>query len=250
MAEPRPFMAEPRPQQHPKCPAGPVALPFLALSRPASPRRRPALVLLRRADHHCPCAGHRCRRADRRCPCTPSDNDIDIGRHSHRHRPVTTSTPSDAHPAMPSPRQPEAVGAAPYDGHAVSRKRHNHYHGSHQFCRVGYTCSRVAHRQCRVVHKCFRVRPKLSHGGRRQCKGKHLASGIVIYTYDKSTSNRQLPMSSSNSDGVAISQPRVEVRSTSTLGKDIKKDSNAVSIAISRRRYVSHALQYSLDILA
>ncbi len=44
-------------------------------------------------------------------------------------------------------------------------------------------------------------------------------------------------MSSSNSDGVAISQPRVEGRSTSTLGKDIKKDSNAVSIAISRRRY-------------
>ena len=26
-----------------------------------------------------------------------------------------------------------------------------------------------------------------------------------------------------NSDGVAISQPRVEVRSASTLGKDIKK---------------------------
>ena len=44
-------------------------------------------------------------------------------------------------------------------------------------------------------------------------------------------------MSSSNSDGVAISQPRVEGRSTSTLGKDIKNDSNAVSIAISRRRY-------------
>ena len=40
-----------------------------------------------------------------------------------------------------------------------------------------------------------------------------------------------------NSVGVAISQPRVEGRSTSTLGKDIKKDSNAVSIAISRRRY-------------
>ena len=40
-----------------------------------------------------------------------------------------------------------------------------------------------------------------------------------------------------NSVGVAISQPRVEVRSASTLGKDIKKDSNAVSVAISRRRY-------------
>ena len=45
------------------------------------------------------------------------------------------------------------------------------------------------------------------------------------------------PASSSNSDGVAISQPRVEGRSTSTLGKDIKKDSNSVGVAISRRRY-------------
>ena len=40
-----------------------------------------------------------------------------------------------------------------------------------------------------------------------------------------------------NSVGVAISQPRVEGRSTSTLDQDIKRDSNAVSIAISRRRY-------------
>ena len=44
-------------------------------------------------------------------------------------------------------------------------------------------------------------------------------------------------MSSSNSDGVAISQPSVEWRSTSTLGKDIKKDHNSVGVAISRRRY-------------
>ena len=209
-------MAEPRPQQHPTRPAGPVALPFLAHRRPASPLRR---------------------RADRRCPCTASDNDINIVRHSHRHRPITTSIPSDAHHVMPSPRQQKAVGAAPQYGHAVSSAPHIFRHDGHQYCRVGYTCSRVAHRQCRVVHKCFRVRPKLSHGGRRQCKGKHLASGIVIYTNDKSTSNRQLPMSSSNSDGVAISQPRVEGRSTSTLGKDIKKDSNSVGVAISRRRY-------------
>ena len=40
-----------------------------------------------------------------------------------------------------------------------------------------------------------------------------------------------------NSVGVAISQPRVEGRSTSTLGKDIKKYSNSVGVAISRRRY-------------
>ena len=44
---------------------------------------------------------------------------------------------------------------------------------------------------------------------------------------------------SSNSEGVAISQPRVEGRSTSTLGKDIKRDSYSVRVAISRRRYSS-----------
>ena len=44
-------------------------------------------------------------------------------------------------------------------------------------------------------------------------------------------------LSLGNSVGVAISQPRVEVRSASTLGIDKKKDSNAVSVAISRRRY-------------
>ncbi len=47
----------------------------------------------------------------------------------------------------------------------------------------------------------------------------------------------EMAISSGNSEGVAFSQPRVEGRSTSTLGKDIKKDSNAVSIAISQRRY-------------
>lgn len=156
MAERAQLMAEPRPQQHPTRPAGPVALPFLAPRRRASPRRR---------------------RADRRCPCTASDNDINIVRHSHRHRPITTSIPSDAHHAMPSPRQQKAVGAAPQYGHAVSSAPHIFRHDGHQYCRVGYTCSRVAHRQCRVGHKCFRVRPKLSHGGRRQCKGKQLASG-------------------------------------------------------------------------
>ena len=40
-----------------------------------------------------------------------------------------------------------------------------------------------------------------------------------------------------NSVGVAISQPRVEVRSASTLGIDAKKDSNSVGVAFSRRRY-------------
>ena len=55
---------------------------------------------------------------------------------------------------------------------------------------------------------------------------------------DKITSNHQLPGSSGNSVGVAISQPRVEGRSTSTLGIYIIRYSNAVSIAISRRRYL------------
>ena len=45
-------------------------------------------------------------------------------------------------------------------------------------------------------------------------------------------------VSSSNSVGVALSQPRVEVRSASTLGIGTKKGSNAVSVAFSRRRYL------------
>ena len=45
------------------------------------------------------------------------------------------------------------------------------------------------------------------------------------------------PVSSGNSVGVAFSQPRVERRSTSTLGIYIIRYSNAVSIAVSRRRY-------------
>ena len=46
-------------------------------------------------------------------------------------------------------------------------------------------------------------------------------------------------LSSGNSVGVAISQPRVEVRSASTLGIGTKKDSNSVGVALSRRRYRS-----------
>ena len=40
-----------------------------------------------------------------------------------------------------------------------------------------------------------------------------------------------------NSEGVAISQPRVEACSASTLGIHIIRCSNAVSVALSRRRY-------------
>ncbi len=49
----------------------------------------------------------------------------------------------------------------------------------------------------------------------------------------------RMGLSSGNSVGVAISQPRVEVRSASTLGIGTKKDSNSVGVALSRRRYRS-----------
>ena len=49
----------------------------------------------------------------------------------------------------------------------------------------------------------------------------------------------RMGLSPGNSVGVAISQPRVEVRSASTLGIGTKKDSNSVGVALSRRRYRS-----------
>ena len=51
------------------------------------------------------------------------------------------------------------------------------------------------------------------------------------------TAQRKQPASSGNSVGVAFPQPRVEVRSASTLGAIYKRWSNAVSVALSRRRY-------------
>ena len=49
-----------------------------------------------------------------------------------------------------------------------------------------------------------------------------------------------------NSVGVAIPQPRVEVRSASTLGIYILRWSNAVSVALSRRRYSQQEMQILL----
>ena len=49
-----------------------------------------------------------------------------------------------------------------------------------------------------------------------------------------------------NSVGVAIPQPRVEVRSASTLGIHTKKKCNAVSVALSRRRYSQQEMQILL----
>ena len=92
--------------------------------------------------------------------------------------------------------------------------------------------------------------PKHRFAGEEHHPGIYIirCSNAVRVAKDKITSNHQLPGSSGNSVGVAISQPRVEGRSTSTMGKDcIKKDSNAVSIAISRRRY--HNATPSLSIL-
>ena len=54
------------------------------------------------------------------------------------------------------------------------------------------------------------------------------------------------PVSSGNSVGVAISQPRVEGRSTSTLGIYIIRCSNSDGVAVSRRRY--HNANPSLSI--
>ena len=47
----------------------------------------------------------------------------------------------------------------------------------------------------------------------------------------------EMSVSSGNSVGVAFPQPRVEGRSTSTLGIYIIRCSNSVGVAISRRRY-------------
>ena len=50
------------------------------------------------------------------------------------------------------------------------------------------------------------------------------------------------PASSSNSVGVAITQPRVEGRSTSTLGMNTTLLSYSVRVAISRRRYAQSVI--------
>ncbi len=52
----------------------------------------------------------------------------------------------------------------------------------------------------------------------------------------------RMGLSSGNSVGVAISQPRVEACSASTLGIGTKKDSNSVGVALSRRRYRSRKI--------
>ena len=58
---------------------------------------------------------------------------------------------------------------------------------------------------------------------------------VVVHTFPLGKAGMGLPYG--NSVGVAISQPRVEVRSASTLGKYIIRCSYSVRVAISRRRY-------------
>ena len=70
--------------------------------------------------------------------------------------------------------------------------------------------------------------------------GAHIIDNkpIMYNPWGRIINDELWPTSSSNSEGVAITQPRVEGRSTSTLGKDIKRDGNSVGVAISRRRYI------------
>ena len=58
--------------------------------------------------------------------------------------------------------------------------------------------------------------------------------------------HRKIVRTPGNSVRVAIPQPRVEVRSASTLGIHTKKKCNAVSVALSRRRYSQQEMQILL----
>ena len=69
--------------------------------------------------------------------------------------------------------------------------------------------------------------------------GAHIIDNeLIIYNpWGRIINDELWPASSSNSGGVAITQPRVEGRSTSTLGKKPTLLSYSVRVAISRRRY-------------
>ena len=69
-------------------------------------------------------------------------------------------------------------------------------------------------------------------------KAHIIVNGLIMHSPGGRIINDELwPASSSNSVGVAISEPRVEVRSASTLGIYIIRCSYSVRVAISRRRY-------------
>ena len=58
---------------------------------------------------------------------------------------------------------------------------------------------------------------------------------VVVHTFPLGKAGMGLPYG--NSVGVAITKPRVEMRSASTLGKNTTQLSYSVRVAISRRRY-------------
>ena len=66
----------------------------------------------------------------------------------------------------------------------------------------------------------------------------------MVHTFPLGKAGMGLPYG--NSVGVAISQPRVEVRSASTLGKYIIMFSYSVRVAISRRRYPQQETRFQL----
>ena len=69
-------------------------------------------------------------------------------------------------------------------------------------------------------------------------KAHIIANGLNMHSHGRRIINDELwPTSSSNSVGVAITQPRVEGRSTSTLGMNTTLLSYSVRVAVSRRRY-------------
>ena len=78
--------------------------------------------------------------------------------------------------------------------------------------------------------------------------GAHIiVNGLIMHSPGWHIINDELwPASSSNSEEVAISQPRVEVRSASTLGKNTTLLSYSVRVAISRRRYPQQETRFQL----
>ena len=69
--------------------------------------------------------------------------------------------------------------------------------------------------------------------------GAHIIDNkpIMYNPWGRIINDELWPTSSSNSEGVAITQPRVEGRSASTLGMNHTLLSYSVRVAISRRRY-------------
>ena len=74
--------------------------------------------------------------------------------------------------------------------------------------------------------------------------GAHIIDNkpIMYNPWGRIINDELWPTSSSNSEGVAITQPRVEGRSTSTLGMNTTLLSYSVRVALSRRRYAQSAI--------